>query len=236
MHGKGQAYHSGMSSLFYPSNTGQVPDMKMHPEATTMFSDFSFCSLPRGPTTPLGCFSEVNALGPLSMNGYTHAQVEEAAYPVSPPTRPQGDGGEAAAAAAQDALLEQDPQGRPEDRGGSQIKLKWKSYQEARDHRTTINSRFKPDPTIPSSDEARQAIVRGFIRAMKHAGDGSEEQQSTRPFRASKYDDEVLEMCAWNLLRHTIGPLRTAWHDKSKGSKPYTTFMERIDAITTAMM
>ncbi|KAI5303524.1 hypothetical protein KEM56_007464, partial [Ascosphaera pollenicola] len=233
MMSKQPPYHNAMNSIFSPS----TPFSASYPEPGVMFNDYSLYGATNARSSSNPCQSETRELGPLSMNGYSHMGPGDRC--TSSPNA-QSDGNNELS--DDDDFDEEEANDQDEtEQDPSQIKLKWRSYQEAREYRTTINKRFNPDPSIPQTDEDRQNIVRGFISAMKYTEEDSEDQNSTRPFKASKYKDDVLEMCAWNLLemtiqRHTTGPLRTAWHDKSKGSKPYTTFMERIEAITSAMM
>ncbi|KAI5287321.1 hypothetical protein KEM54_006077 [Ascosphaera aggregata] len=237
MVGKRPPYHNGMNSILYHQNTASTSFPASYPEPGVMYNDYPPYGIPHGQPPSQPCQAEISELGPLSMNGFSHVGPE-GRYAPSPTAQSEGNNElfDDDDPDDDDLINEDVAEGDP-----SQIRLKWKSYQEARAYRTAINSRFNPDPSIPQTDEDRQNIVKGFIVAMKHVDNDNEEQNTTRPFKASKYNDEVLEMCAWNLLemtiqRHTTGPLRTAWHDKAKGSKPYTTFMERVDAITNAMM
>lgn len=190
MMSKQHPYHNGMNSVISPTTT-----FPTYPDPNKMFDEYSLFGASNGRSQPSHCQSESQELGPLPLNGYSHVGPESR-FGSSPTAQSDGNNELSDDEDDGDENIEQD--GANQD--PSQIKLKWRSYQEAREYRSTINKRFSQDPSIPQTDEERQNIVKGFIAAMKYTEDDSEDQNSTRPFRASKYKDDVLEMCAWNLL------------------------------------
>ncbi|KAI5306183.1 hypothetical protein KEM55_008689, partial [Ascosphaera atra] len=198
---KQATFLNGMNPALMYQNSPIVACPESMPDTSPGYYNFNVSMMPsqNSPSQPFP--SEIRELGALPMSGYSHIGPEppSASSPGVVSDR-FNEFSEDEETYDPSFVSPNTPNQQQQPRSAEEVKLRWSSYQEARGYRTQINRRFNTDVTVPQSDLERQNIVKELIFAMKHVDDDSEEQSSTRPFKISKYKDDVIEMCAWNLL------------------------------------
>ncbi|EER27034.1 hypothetical protein CPC735_023700 [Coccidioides posadasii C735 delta SOWgp] len=143
------------------------------------------------------------------------------------------------------------------DTEGTGILLRFKSAAEANAYAPQKWPTPLNDPTIPQSQEGREAIVRELMEAMYCLTESKDNDGMVRPWREGRYSHHRVEISCWNVLvrplvvnifyvgppltlfqeacveRHETGPLRYLWDNKDN-SRPdsIATFEERIAIIT----
>ncbi|WEW56846.1 hypothetical protein PRK78_002301 [Emydomyces testavorans] len=116
------------------------------------------------------------------------------------------------------------------------IKLEFKSAAEANAYTPEEKTPPLIDPTIPRSQDEREAIVTELMEAMYSLADSKDNEGMIRPWKDGRFCYRRVEIACWNILeacieRHETGPLRILWESKDHKPDNVRTFGERISII-----